>query len=91
MNLEAHLGQSTRINCAQPNCEVGLWSPDELKTWYCLTHRVCPRCLSDEMKFPALSRTDNKTKICSPCGRIEGIEDLVTGQPLPQLFWAVND
>ena len=41
-------------------------------------NNICPRCkenkLSDE-GFNALSRRDNKTEICSPCGTAEAFED----------------
>jgi DNA-directed RNA polymerase subunit RPC12/RpoP len=45
----------------------------------------CPRC--GEIVPPrtqALSRFDNKTYICSPCGTAEGIWAMA-GQPLPDL------
>ena len=35
---------------------------------------TCPRCGSAEMHFPALSRTDNRTHVCSDCGRLEALE-----------------
>lgn len=35
----------------------------------------CPRCHEDFTGFPALSRTDNKTSICSDCGMQEGLND----------------
>lgn len=36
--------------------------------------KVCPRCGNiTDMAFPALSRVDNKTAICSPCGLDEAI------------------
>jgi len=36
-----------------------------------LTKKVCPICDSKDMKYPALSRYDNKTDVCSDCGMIE--------------------
>ena len=56
-----------------------------------ITNTVCPRCGDSDMAFPALSRTDNKSKVCSQCGRIEAIEQMVTGHPLPQDYWSIND
>jgi len=48
------------------------------------TH-TCPRCgegipnnLQRGMYPGALSRTDNKTEICSPCGTDEAMEDFFT-------------
>jgi predicted RNA-binding Zn-ribbon protein involved in translation (DUF1610 family) len=35
----------------------------------------CPRCREEkDMTFPALSRVDNKTYICSPCGVGEALD-----------------
>ena len=33
----------------------------------------CPRCRKDYEEFPALSRVDNKTYICSACGVAEAM------------------
>ena len=30
--------------------------------------KICPRCNSEYTGFPALSRVDNETYICSSCG-----------------------
>ena len=35
----------------------------------------CPRCNRFTFDFPAISRRDNKTKICSGCGADEAIFD----------------
>lgn len=37
--------------------------------------KTCPRCGSDYSGYPATSRTDNVTPICSPCGITEAMED----------------
>lgn len=37
--------------------------------------KVCPNCGSDIVGYPALSRKDNKTEICSECGQLEALED----------------
>lgn len=37
--------------------------------------KVCPNCGSDIVGYPALSRRDNKTEICSECGQLEALED----------------
>lgn len=34
---------------------------------------MCPRCKSGDMQFPALSRKDNSTYICSNCGTDEAM------------------
>jgi len=56
----------------------------------------CPRCghyvPNDDNPgaYPgALSRTDNKTEICSPCGQAESIEDFLT-VIMPQSEWVKN-
>jgi len=37
---------------------------------------LCPRCGGSYSGYPALSRRDNKSKICSDCGNEEAIFDL---------------
>lgn len=42
---------------------------------------VCPKCGAKFIDVcGALSRRDNKTKICSPCGTQEAIEDMAKGR-----------
>jgi len=42
--------------------------------------KTCPRCgepgMNEDPALNALSRRDNKTYICSPCGNAEAIYDL---------------
>lgn len=45
---------------------------------------TCPRCGEQKLRVDrpamnALSRTDNKTYVCSDCGTSEGLEDFVRG------------
>lgn len=47
----------------------------------------CPRCHDDIGKYPAISRTDNRTGICDKCGTREALEDYAHGSPLPQQAW----
>ena len=35
----------------------------------------CPRCKFEVTDYPAISRRDNKTKICSNCGTEEAMFD----------------
>lgn len=37
--------------------------------------KVCPRCDEPYRGYPALSRRDNKTDICSACGNAEAMND----------------
>lgn len=34
----------------------------------------CPKCKKEIKGYPALSRKDNKTEICSECGTKEALE-----------------
>jgi ribosomal protein L37AE/L43A len=36
---------------------------------------ICPLCDKTITGFPALSRKDNSTYICSDCGTVEAMED----------------
>lgn len=36
----------------------------------------CPRCLREYTGYSAISRYDNKTKICTICGQVEALENL---------------
>jgi ribosomal protein S27AE len=60
------------------------------------TKPVCPRCgelIPNNLQpgaYPgALSRTDNKTEICSECGTIEALEDNF-GSLAPQSEWVAS-
>lgn len=47
---------------------------------------ICPRCKGPLPEVPALSRLDNKTPICSACGRREGEWVLFRpSSPLPNI------
>lgn len=49
----------------------------------------CPRCLKETDGFPALSRKDNKTNICSACGVLEAYEDAGISPPFSGgRYWA---
>jgi hypothetical protein len=63
---------------------------------------LCPRCEreyftpygesrkeGDLPMPPALSRLDNKTYICSACGRDEGMRDFAGAPPIPPEEWPV--
>lgn len=58
---------------------------------------VCPRCENlvpnngTPGAYPgALSRTDNNTEICSKCGELEALEEMMYGLPLQQKHWIIN-
>ena len=62
-----------------------------------LDQHTCPRCfggipndLQRGQYIGALSRTDNKTYICSDCGTAEGLEDYFDLGCMSQAEWRVN-
>lgn len=52
--------------------------------------RTCPRCKKEYSEFPALSRVDNKTDICSDCGVREAMADYL-GIPLSKVTEPVKE
>ena len=50
----------------------------------------CPRCTKLIKGFPALSRTDNETYICSDCGTQEGMEDYFLDGCKPISKWPIK-
>ena len=52
---------------------------------------TCPRCLGKIEGYPAVSRTDNKTGICSPCGQTEAMEDFVYKTIKTQDMWPTHE
>lgn len=41
------------------------------------TSWICPRCGKETTEYPAISRTDNKTEICSQCGIDEAMSNWI--------------
>ena len=41
-----------------------------------IVRRICPMCGGIMSEYPALSRRDNKTEICSDCGIREALADI---------------
>lgn len=53
--------------------------------------RQCPRCGLERMtRYPALSRIDNLTSICSECGTNEAMLDFMRKPQVPIRDWWVN-
>ena len=48
---------------------------------------TCPRCAKPYTGYPALSRTDNTTNICSACGTAEAMGDYMGTGLIPQSQW----
>ena len=48
---------------------------------------TCPRCEKEITTFPALSRRDNKTDICSNCGQTEAMEDYYKERWTGKIYW----
>mgnify|MGYP002513289907 CR=1 FL=1 len=42
-----------------------------------MENKICPKCGKTFEGVGALSRRDNKTEICSECGRKEAINDYI--------------
>ena len=51
---------------------------------------TCPRCGKDYDGYPALSRVDNDTYICSACGTTEALEDFARVPLTPKSEWVVK-
>ena len=45
--------------------------------YYVGVSKICARCGKAISGYPALSRKDNKTEICSNCGTLEALEELM--------------
>ena len=41
--------------------------------------------------YPAVSRTDNRTDICSPCGQTEAMEDFIYNTIKTQDMWPTHE
>ena len=54
---------------------------------------ICPKCGRSITDYPAISRRDNATEICSDCGTAEALEDFygrndrIRETPLPTKIW----
>ena len=53
---------------------------DELHENYFKVYALCPICHKEIIGYPAISRKDNKTKICSTCGVNQALVDLFNYQ-----------
>lgn len=42
-----------------------------------MEEKVCPRCGNTYIDYPAISRKDNKTEICTTCGQAEALLNLI--------------
>lgn len=42
--------------------------------YYLGVAKICPRCKNYIQGYPAISRVDNRTEICSNCGTLEALE-----------------
>lgn len=66
----------TTVLC--PRCEEHRYTPYEAKGPY-----------DQDAPYPALSRMDNKTYICSPCGVDEAMRDFAGEAPIPPNEWPI--
>lgn len=56
---------------------------------------TCPRCSfsrlrGDRPALNTLSRTDNHTYVCSPCGSDEAMRDFAGDTPIPPTDWPIS-
>lgn len=42
-----------------------------------MKNKKCPICKKPIVGYPAISRKDNKTEICSKCGQVEALEAML--------------
>lgn len=54
-------------------------------------NKICPRCGLKIIGYPALSRHDNKTYICSDCGVKEAMEDYTGIEYKGEKYWKEED
>ena len=53
--------------------------------------KKCPKCGNTYQGYPALSRKDNKTKICPDCGTREALETIgINAKEQEQIIKAIN-
>ncbi len=45
--------------------------------YYVGVSKICARCGKAITGYPAISRKDNRTEICSRCGTLEALEDFI--------------
>ena len=62
-----------------------------MKADYEKEHIQCPRCLGIIEGYPALSRTDDETEICSPCGQTEAMEGFIYKTIKTQDMWPTHE
>ena len=55
------------------------------------TTNICPRCNRKINGYPALSRHDNKTYICSECGVSEAMEDYLGIKYEGKKYWVEEE
>lgn len=53
---------------------------DGKTNYYVGVSKICPSCYTAIVGYPAISRKDNKTEICSECGTLEAVENLINYQ-----------
>lgn len=55
-----------------------------------MKQRLCPRCGNFYYFYPAISRKDNKTEICSTCGQAEALLQMA-GKDLKEDKWKIEN
>lgn len=52
--------------------------------------KTCKRCNHRYEGWPAISRVDNKTQICSDCGLDEAMDDYFNKDLTPKSEWPIS-
>lgn len=52
---------------------------------------ICPSCLREYSDYPAISRRDNRTEICSECGTFEAMYQFSNDGELPLMKCEIVD
>lgn len=76
VHLTTHIDSATKFNSVEEAEEAC----SSLDTDAFKIYPICPICGKDYDGHPAISRKDNKTKICSHCGIGEAFLDFIENQ-----------
>lgn len=48
--------------------------------------KICPICKNNILGYPAISRKDNKTEICSNCGTLEALKEFILYEKIEEII-----
>lgn len=82
LRKEERMDTTNAVLC--PRCERNMYTP------YGATRAPQGAGINEIALPPALSRMDNATYICSPCGTEEAMRDMMGAPPIPPSEWPVK-